>query len=464
MTTVSSLQSRGRLVVAIVVLALLVLAGGSSRIEVPAQVVVRLVAIAGASWALLVAARGDLAPARPLLFGLGLAAALMAATLVPLPPGLWSSLPGRGELASELAAAGVEGTWRPLALLPTEAWSSLLSLTVPVATLLVLSVIGEQGQRYVLMLLIALAFVSGLLGLVQLLGLRAAYLHSLTDIGLPVGLFANRNHQAALLALVVPMTVGLAYTWVPGSPQSRRVLFAAGLGAVLILPLILATASRAGLILGLIGLMASGWMIASNREFSAGRSNALSRRPVLIAAGAALLVLVGAVALIVARRYGAAFDRLFGADLEQELRYGLLKPIVDLGWHYFPLGSGPGSFVEVFKIVEAPPALSAQYLNHAHNEFLELFVEGGAPAMAMLVLFLLWWGRAAFRAWRGQTARGTRALARVGTAITLMLMVASSADYPLRTASLACVFAVGLYWMARASGQPRVSAETPRQH
>mgnify|MGYP007125385276 CR=1 FL=1 len=82
--------------------------------------------------------------AHGLLFGLAVAAlALTIAHLVPLPPAIWSQLPGR-ELVSEIdRAAGLGDVWRPLSLTPGATWNALHAQLVPLAAL----VLGAQLGR-----------------------------------------------------------------------------------------------------------------------------------------------------------------------------------------------------------------------------------------------------------------------------------------------------------------------------
>ena len=50
---------------------------------------------------------------------LGALAALMAIQLIPLPPGIWTALPGRERYLEAAAAIGIPQPWRPISLTRT---------------------------------------------------------------------------------------------------------------------------------------------------------------------------------------------------------------------------------------------------------------------------------------------------------------------------------------------------------
>ena len=67
-------------------------------------------------------------------------------------------------------------------------------------------------------------------------------------------------------------------------------------------------------------------------------------------------------------------------------------------WHYAPFGGGFGSFEAAYKIVEPVNLLSLQYLNHAHNDYLELAIEAGLPGLALAGLWIVLIGWLSWRA------------------------------------------------------------------
>jgi O-antigen ligase len=122
---------------------------------------------------------------------------------------------------------------------------------------------------------------------------------------------------------------------------------------------------------------------------------------------------------------------------------------------YFPLGSGFGSFVEVYQIDEPDQLLDMVYVNHAHNDWLETVLTGGLFGALLLAIVVIAWVRRAASAFRTPlNEQREPAFARLGLVIILMMGLASLADYPLRVPSLAFIFVIAAFW-ASAPGAAR---------
>ena len=61
-------------------------------------------------------------------------------------------------------------------------------------------------------------------------------------------------------------------------------------------------------------------------------------------------------------------------------------------------------------------------------------------AILLLILFLLWYGRAIWRVWSGPAVRGASD-AGLCTILMALPLIGSITDYPLRTPLMACAFA-----------------------
>ena len=419
---------------------LVALTGGASRADVASLVVLRPLAFGFAGYALILASPAQLrAVAAPLaiLASFGL---LMLLQLVPLPPAWWQSLAGRGEVAAALAQAGVEPVWRPLSLTPGNTLNALFALIVPLAAVLLAAIQPPTHHRLLWQMLVVLAAVSALLGLAQLAGPPAGplYLYRITNNGSSVGLFANRNHQAMLLAATIPL---LAH-WAMLQLTRGRALFAllAGLASCLLLPLIALTGSRAGAALAAVALVASA---AASLRLAApallARRKGKGLRAHLPAVPLALAALASACgASLWSLTQSRAASRLSEQGLGDELRLRVFPYLLDLCEKYAPWGSGFGSFEQVYAIVEPIDLLGPTYLNQAHDDLLQLVIEGGVGASLLLLASLAWLARSGWRLWRHFAtdirdidARRSRALfAFIALA---MLLAGGLLDYPLRT-------------------------------
>jgi O-antigen ligase len=142
-----------------------------------------------------------------------------------------------------------------------------------------------------------------------------------------------------------------------------------------------------------------------------------------------------------------------GASIESRQEYWSTSlPALQDQWL---TGSGFGTFAQTYRRYEDPQVTDRWFTNHAHNDYLELAVEGGVAAMLVLLAFLFWWTGRARDSWSGEAATIEQKAAVVASAAILLH---SLFDYPLRTAGIAAVFAVCLALLAGARGtRPRVA-------
>lgn len=422
------------LVVLVLFLGVVFLTGGSSRADVPKLIFLRPIAILVAGFGL-ATIRREHVTAYWQIWAVFLAAALLTVLhLVPLPPGVWQSLPGRDIIVEIDALAATEGNWRPLSMYPEGTWNALYALSVPFAALLLASQLDQKGQVRLLVAVILLAMLSGLLGVMQSAGTDMAFYPITTKTA---GLFANRNHQAALLACLFPMLAALAASAdrFGTDPRATRLIAAAGM--VALAPLIVVTGSRMGLIVGAIAFLSLAFMRigGDKRRKASGFGNLIQKAAIgVIATG----MVLGTVFL--AR--DEALDRVGG--LNQEPRLPVWQSIVDFLPTYMPWGSGIGSFAPVYQIHEDARLLGPQYFNQAHNDWLDLVMTAGLPGVLLAAIAIMMFFRAARASMNVRGISGH--LRRAGLIVILILAFASVSDYPIRTPILSALFAVAAIW------------------
>lgn len=408
-------------------LAICAACGGGSRQDIQSLAVVRFAAIALLAMLLWSGRVSRVVPQNVVVF-VGAATALVVGQLLPLPPELWTSLAGREVAVGSLRAAGLSPGWHALSLSPDGTLNMLVSLAPPIAALLGFCALDDKGRHRIVMMVAALVVLSACLGILQLAeGPETALrLYDITNRSSAVGVFANRNHQAAMLATGIPVACLLiartSYETRPRKPLLTVMTIAA---ISFLLLAILTSGSRSGLAIGALVVLPS---IALLR----------ARFPLRIMLGVLLPLM--AAALFVGDRL-EALQRIRTAGVGDDVRFALFGDFVRLAIHYFPAGAGFGSFVEVYQVSERAEMLAPTYMNHAHIDPLELVIEGGLPALALAIVFLVWWSRQAFRAWRVDASSQALLVARLGSLISGSLMVASLSDYPLRTPLLAALFA-----------------------
>jgi len=422
-------------------LGILWVAGGASRADTLGQVVVRGVAWSALAVLAVFAARPRFHDARPVLYFLLAALAAILAQLVPLPPAAWQALPGRTLLTQAAVVAGEAQPWRPIAIVPDAAVNAASSLIVPFVILILTTGLTDRERGWLPGILLTVVTASALLALLQLAGFSLNNPLINASQGQASGSFANRNHLAVFLA--VGCALAPSWAFMGRRPGLRAVV---ALGLVLLFALvILATGSRAGTLIGAVaiglGLVHVGGGIA--------RSLGAAPRwygPAIVAATVAVILLFVWASIVSGR--ALSIDRVMADSQVSDMRTRGLPTVLAMVSAYFPVGSGFGGFDPIFRIHEPFELLKPTFFNHAHNDFLEVALDGGLVGIALLLAAILWWAVSTVRAWRGGSA-----LARLGGTLIGLVLVASAFDYPARTPMMMAVLVTAALWLS--GGRPR---------
>lgn len=415
-----------------VLLSAAVLLGGASRQHELRLAFVELAALPAALLGLLALWRsGEWTSHR---LALGLAAAIVALPLLqllPLPPGIWTSFPGRQQSVLALELIGQPASWAPLTLTPDKTWRSMLALLPPIGMLLACLASPTLALSRLFKLMLAALILAITLGAAQLAsGGDGLYPWRTTDAGNVVGFFANRNHLATLCLMGMPFMAVLGGATIRRRNPKPQVFWFSVLGIALVLVALAAIRSRTGVVMAgpaLLASLAAAWVAAGRGKPSR-----------LLLGGAVASVIV--TGLIVVFAMGPLLDRFdnAAANVGRAEKWPI---VAEAASTYLPLGSGIGSFDAVYRSVEPLDQLDATFFNQAHNDYLESWLETGWFGLALLGVFLFWYGRRAWAAWRGRpsTLGDLQRAASIGIAAVL---VHSFVDYPLRTATIATVFAM----------------------
>lgn len=389
---------------------------------------------------------------RWLLTGLAVFILLAILYLVPIPPGFWHSLAGRQEVAASDIETGLQAIWRPSTLTPDNGWNALASFSAPLAVVLLGIQLDRENLYRLVPLVIGCGAASGLFGLLQMIGSvdSSLYFYRITNHGSAVGLFANRNHAAVLLASLFPILAAFASVSAGSADQQKsRQLIAVSIGLVLI-PLLLITGSRSGLLVGLIGLAGAA---AIYRPPAPGhkirRGDGRRKFGLVPVAAGVVTVSLGVLTFVLSR--ATAIDRLFVQTTLEDQRGNFWIESMHLGWQYLPWGAGLGAFAEAYGTSEPPYLLDSTYLNRAHNDWIEVFVTMGAVGSCMILVLALVYFRATFLLWfRADATRRSVRIARASIIVIGMIATASVFDYPLRTPIMMCMLAILTLWLAAA--------------
>lgn len=422
-------------------LLILWIAGGASRADALGQTVVRF-----SAWVIVICAVLFLPEFKwrkvqaPLMI-FGAAVLLVAIQLIPLPPSLWTPLPGREILKTAAVVIDEEQPWRPLSISPAATFNALSSLIVPGLVLVLTAGLTRVHHWRLVTLLLCLTLAGALLGLLQFSG--AQFDHPLiNDMPRMISAnFANRNHYA--LSLAIGCLLALVWTF-EGEEVRWKALV--GVGVVVLLALmILATGSRMGMLTGLIGI-ALGLVIVRRRLLREFRR--LPRKFAIAALVVTVALVAGAVLLSISLDRAASIERILALDARDDLRTGGTPIVLNMIGQYFPVGTGFGTFDPAFRISEPDSFLRPAYFNHAHNDWLEIVLDGGLLALVLIAAAVIWFVRRSLVVWRWREETGSK-LGQLGSAIIFLIMLASIGDYPSRTPMIMGVLALSAAWLAR---------------
>jgi O-antigen ligase len=392
-------------------------------------------------------------PARPLLWLAVAAVVLIALQLIPLPPAVWTSLPGRGIIASDLALAGVALPWMPISLDPYATWAAALQLIPPLAIVAGIVRLGAYRESWLVVALAAATIAGVMLGAAQVGSTdpfrSPFYLYPQVNWGAATGFFANTNHMGSLLLCTIPFLCAVVARARQGRRSGRQKQ------SVMVL-------AAGGLLVVLVGIALNGslavWMLTVPVALGSLLIMLRGRTPRRVAGSLIVLaVLAAPVAIGLSSRLpgtGNAVSVSSRADMARLTTRALAD--------HFPVGSGIGSFVRLYPRYEDPTMVDSTYVVHAHNDYLELALETGVPGLILLIAFLAWFVRRALSVWRSDSREPMPRAASIAVAA---LLAHSLVDYPLRTSALAALFAIGVAFLAeprsRRRGQGEGSGDEP---
>jgi O-antigen ligase len=180
--------------------------------------------------------------------------------------------------------------------------------------------------------------------------------------GVPFGPFVNRNHFAGLIGMLIPLGLGLGLTQ---HTREMKVLY--GFMAVIMAVSLFFSLSRAAhqlLLYGRVSLM----MVP-------GRSKGL-------ADGFFISVVL---CYVIYLGIDPVIKRFHETDISGEERLVVWSTTWSAIKDFWLTGSGLGSFINIFPLYA--PFISGGIYDHAHNDYLEFFLEAGLIGTILLVVF-----------------------------------------------------------------------------
>lgn len=310
---------------------------------------------------------------------------LPLAYLIPLPFELWRQLPGREFYAGSITALkniGGDPSYLAASLIPYRTISSLLAFLPMLGIVLSTLLLPKHYVIKLIYVFLGVATFQAALGLIQYgSGAEWAYWWGVKGSD-ATGTYPNRDHFSGLMELALPLALALtAYNF--RNPQHEEetdtqhfhlntTLIFATLSIILILALIFAR-SRTGIGLLMLALPLCAIIFARH----VGGRKALG-----------LGTVIGVISLGVASSIGLipVLNR-FANDPAEDVRWQNFTHTWQAIEAFFPAGSGLGTFQSVFLAYQPPELLN--FVNHVHNDYLELLFEMGLAGIILITLVVL---------------------------------------------------------------------------
>lgn len=345
---------------------------------------------------------------------------------IPLPPSVWQQLPGRDLASQSFRLIGRSDAWLPFSLEAHRTLIAFFSLVPPFAILMLGWRLSRDQARSLVLLVLGAALCMVLLGAQQMaLGNRYLMLFA-EGVGSSdlQGTFANRNSAGLFLVIALCLLVGV---FPMRRPTSRWILAGSASALLLSIGLVL-TQSRSSMVLALVPAG-----LAMLRLWQARMASGMRSRAVLaiVFVGGALILGAGAMLLSQNHRVQKSMSR-FDSVLDDR-RPKIWEDTFPAIERFWPVGSGIGTFDEVFQVDESLENLAPTRAARAHNDYLETALESGVAGIGLLI------GWCIVLAWAGIHAIRAGGTAQAAVASLVVIAFQSVSDYPLRNQSLLCL-------------------------
>ena len=256
------------------------------------------------------------------------------------------------------------------------------------------------------------------------------WFRELSHGGSPFGPFVNRNHFAGLMGMLIPLGLGLSFT---RKKKEKKILF--GFMTVIMAVSLFFSLSRGGIISFFAGLaLFTLLMLLHDR----------GARKVWVISFFVLVVL----SYVIYLGIDPIIERFYKTDVSNEQRLVVWSSTWIAAKDFWLTGSGLGSFINIFPLY-SPPSITLIY-DHAHNDYMEFFLETGLIGTSLLLAF------AALLIYRvvNNPLRGRKSILRAAALSSVFtMMVHSIFDFNLHILSNMLIFASVLGMVAGLSGR-----------
>ena len=333
--------------------------------------------------------------------------------LIPLPFDLWTSMPGQRPREDVIRTFLTSETWLPISQVPMWTVYTALMLFGSLAAVAVMVDMTTREFDLTSYTIVALVFLSITVGVLQFASNGVMFkFHAIADDGALLGFFANKNHAASVIAMSIPIMHAVVAT----TRQSKRNNAVSALYTIIALLAVIATNSRAGLGLAIMSATIT-------------HIDQLWRAPWKLRLGAAGLGVAIVVVILYSQTFQIVADR--AGQIGVDGRWAILERSMPLVQSFWLTGSGWGSYVTIYRTRELLEWLDPTYINNAHNDLLQIAIEGGILACGALVAAVFALMKLTVVIWRDGSG-ASRRFAMAGTVAIVIVVIHSGVDYPLR--------------------------------
>lgn len=358
---------------------------------------------------------------------------------IPLPAELWESLPGRGFIKDGFYNLAISPPSIPISLDVDETLTTICYASTPLFVIALCIRIGaKQLSSIVPWFFCLIGVASVFLGILQVIEGpdSVLYYYEFSNNQYPIGFFSNINHQATLLLIVLPYAFFLLNAIRNGRNREdsgiAKTLIVICLMFVILVGII-AAGSMAGYAIFIPIMALVLWV--SRRSWK-------TDTPLISRVFPLIIVVLGS--LLVASSPILADLGITPISTGELSRIGIWRITIDALHEHWLLGIGIGTYESVIPHYEDPDVVMPTFIAKAHNDVLQVFLEGGLVGIALLVFAIAWFFRSCFQVWGRQSSGTFRTLKKFAAISILVVVLHSLVDYPARTPAIAAMLSVSV--------------------
>ncbi len=342
--------------------------------------------------------------------------------LIPLPAGVWDSLPGHAiytQMAEWITTEhSTDSIYRTLSLIPYRTEHAFFAMLPPLAVFLTVAALPEQQKLFIIYFVLGIATAEASLAMIQFSTNNEFFYFGIPILkrGIALGTYPNPDHFVLLMEIAIPLTLALvAYELQHGKKRnddgSKRMILLITYGIMIALFISGAffSGSRAGIPLALLGGFLAFNVFIRKKD---------SKHLVLSLA----IAIIGVVILLSFFNLTPIINRFISNNPFVDGRWVIFSNSWEGIKTFFPFGSGPGTFPDIYRIFQ--PIDQPKFINHAHNDYLELLFEIGLLGVIFINIFFYMY----IKIWKKVKRIRVREIhyIRIATGISIFVMLLHS--------------------------------------